>query len=109
MGEVLTVLPFQNTLATFQISGKDVVAGARERRQPGRGRRRPLPAGGRPEIFLRQVGAAEAAASSAVEVMEGGAWKPIDPDKDYLVATNNYVRQGGDGYEVFADNGQERL
>ena len=28
MGEVLTVLPFQNTLATFQISGKDMVAGA---------------------------------------------------------------------------------
>ncbi|WP_292132020.1 bifunctional UDP-sugar hydrolase/5'-nucleotidase, partial [Mesorhizobium sp.] len=27
MGEVLTVLPFQNTLATFQISGKDLVAG----------------------------------------------------------------------------------
>ncbi len=26
MGEVLTVLPFQNTLATFQITGKDVVA-----------------------------------------------------------------------------------
>ena len=26
MGEVLTVLPFQNTLATFQISGADIVA-----------------------------------------------------------------------------------
>ena len=26
MGEVLTVLPFQNTLATFQLSGKDIVA-----------------------------------------------------------------------------------
>ena len=26
MGEVLTVLPFQNTLSTFQITGKDVVA-----------------------------------------------------------------------------------
>jgi len=26
MGDVLTVLPFQNTLATFQISGKDLVA-----------------------------------------------------------------------------------
>ena len=35
--------------------------------------------------------------------MEGGAWAPINPDKDYLVATNNYVRQGGDGYKVFAD------
>jgi 5'-nucleotidase len=38
-----------------------------------------------------------------VEVMEGGAWKPIDPNKDYLVATNNYVRQGGDGYKIFAE------
>jgi len=35
--------------------------------------------------------------------MEGGAWTPINPDKDYLVATNNYVRQGGDGYKIFAD------
>ena len=26
MGDVLTVLPFQNTLATFQLSGKDMVA-----------------------------------------------------------------------------------
>ena len=38
--------------------------------------------------------------------MEGGAWEPIDPAKTYLVATNNYVRQGGDGYKVFADNAQ---
>jgi 5'-nucleotidase len=35
--------------------------------------------------------------------MEGGTWTPIKPDKDYLVATNNYVRQGGDGYKVFAE------
>ncbi len=42
MGEVLTVLPFQNTLATFQLTGKDVVDGAGERRQRDRGRRRPL-------------------------------------------------------------------
>ena len=46
---------------------------------------------------------------SAVEVMDGGAWKPIDPEKTYLAATNNYVRQGGDGYKVFATNGAERL
>ena len=38
--------------------------------------------------------------------MDGGAWKPIDPAKTYLAATNNFVRQGGDGYKVFATNGQ---
>ena len=47
MGEVLTVLPFQNTLATFQISGKDIVAvagktaSARSRKASGRSRRSP--------------------------------------------------------------------
>ena len=65
MGEVLTVLPFQNTLATFQISGKDLVAALEERRQPDRGRRRPLPAGGGPEIFLRQVGRRRIRAASS--------------------------------------------
>ena len=38
MGEVLTVLPFQNTLATFQLSGKDIVASLEARRQRDRGR-----------------------------------------------------------------------
>ena len=41
--------------------------------------------------------------------MEGGAWKPIDPAKTYLAATNNFVRQGGDGYKIFATERPERL
>jgi 5'-nucleotidase len=36
--------------------------------------------------------------------MDNGNWVPIDPSKDYIVASNNYVRQGGDGYKIFADN-----
>ena len=36
--------------------------------------------------------------------MEDGAWAPIDPDKLYGVATNNYMRTGGDGYSVFDTN-----
>ena len=59
MGEVLTVLPFQNTLATFQLTGKDVVAALENgvsQIEEGAGR---VPAGRRPEIFLRQVGRAE--------------------------------------------------
>ncbi len=32
---------------------------------------------------------------------------PIDPAKVYGVVTNNYVRGGGDGYELFASNATE--
>jgi 5'-nucleotidase/UDP-sugar diphosphatase len=103
MGEVLTVLPFQNTVATFQISGKDLVAGLENglsQIEDGAGRFPQV--AGLKYAFDRSV-APNAGRVKSVEVMEGGAWTPIDPDKDYLVATNNYVRQGGDGYNIFAE------
>lgn len=103
MGEVLTVLPFQNTLATFQISGKDLVAGLESglsQLEDGAGRFPQV--AGLKYSFDKSV-APNAGRVKSVEVMEGGAWTPINPDKDYLVATNNYVRQGGDGYKIFAE------
>ena len=105
MGEVLTVLPFQNTLATFQISGKDVVAALENgASQLEEGAGRFAQVAGLKYSFDKS--APVNSRISAVEVMDGGAWKPIDPEKTYLAATNNYVRQGGDGYKMFATNGQ---
>ncbi|TIT01454.1 bifunctional UDP-sugar hydrolase/5'-nucleotidase, partial [Mesorhizobium sp.] len=103
MGEVLNVLPFQNTLATFQISGKDLVAGLENglsQIEDGAGR---FPQVAGLKYSFDKSAAPNAGRVKSVEVMEGGAWTPISPDKNYLVATNNYVRQGGDGYKVFAD------
>ncbi|RWX66328.1 LysM peptidoglycan-binding domain-containing protein [Mesorhizobium sp. M4B.F.Ca.ET.089.01.1.1] len=103
MGEVLTVLPFQNTLATFQISGKDLVAGLESglsQIEDGAGR---FPQVAGLKYSVDKSVAPNAGRVKSVEVMEGGAWAPINPDKDYMVATNNYVRQGGDGYKVFAE------
>ncbi|PWJ83821.1 5'-nucleotidase [Pseudaminobacter salicylatoxidans] len=102
MGEVLTVLPFQNTIATFQISGKDLVAALEN------GVSQLEEAAGR---FAQVAGLKYSFDKSAppqsriksVEVEENGSWAPIDPDKDYIVAANNYVRQGGDGYKIFAE------
>ncbi|TJW64517.1 MAG: LysM peptidoglycan-binding domain-containing protein [Mesorhizobium sp.] len=103
MGEVLTVLPFQNTLATFKISGKDLIAGLESglsQVEDGAGRFPQV--AGLKYSFDKSV-APNAGRVKSVEVMENGAWAPINPDKQYLVATNNYVRQGGDGYKVFAE------
>ncbi|WP_192252402.1 5'-nucleotidase C-terminal domain-containing protein [Mesorhizobium silamurunense] len=103
MGEVLTVLPFQNTLATFKISGKDLVAGLENglsQIEDGAGRFPQV--AGLKYAFDKSV-APNAGRVKSVEVMENGSWAPINPDKQYLVATNNYVRQGGDGYKVFAE------
>lgn len=103
MGEVLNVLPFQNTVATFQISGKDLVAGLENglsQIEDGAGR---FPQVAGLKYSFDKSATANAGRVKSVEVMQGGGWTPINPDKDYLVATNNYVRQGGDGYKVFAD------
>lgn len=104
MGEVLTVLPFQNTLATFQLSGKDIVASLEagvSEIEEGKGKFPQV--SGLKYSFDKSV-AANAGRVKSVEVMDGGVWKPIDEAKVYTVATNNYVRQGGDGYKLFASN-----
>ncbi len=43
---------------------------------------------------------------SDVMVMGDGDWQPIDPAATYGVVSNNYMRSGGDGYDVFATNAQ---
>lgn len=102
MGEVLTVLPFQNTLSTFQVTG-EVLRAALENGvsqvEDGAGRF-PQVAGLR---FTWQASAEPGARIRAVEVREGDAWVPLDPAKVYGVVSNNYVRGGGDGYRVFTD------
>lgn len=106
MGEVLTVLPFQNTLATFQLSGKDIVASLEagvSEIEEGKGKFPQV--AGLKYSFDKSVKPNEGRIKS-VEVMDGGNWAPIDEAKVYTVATNNYVRQGGDGYKLFASNGQ---
>ena len=98
MGEVLTVLPFQNTLSTFEITGEVVVAALENgvsQIEDGAGRF-PQVAG------LSYVFDATAEPGSRVsDVMVGGA--PIDLAATYAAVSNNYVRNGGDGYSMFED------
>ncbi|SMO58968.1 bifunctional metallophosphatase/5'-nucleotidase [Paracoccus laeviglucosivorans] len=103
MGDVLNVLPFQNTLSTFDLKGADIVAalenGASQYEQ-GAGRFAQV-------AGLKYTVDTKAAAGqriSEVMVREGENWVAIDPAKVYGVASNNYMRAGGDGYKVFETN-----
>jgi 5'-nucleotidase/UDP-sugar diphosphatase len=97
-GEVLTVLPFQNTLSTFNVSGQTVIDALENgvsQIEEVKGRF-PQVAG----ISFTVDASAEVGARIS-DVMVGGA--PIDPAKVYGLVSNNYVRGGGDGYKMFRD------
>jgi 5'-nucleotidase/UDP-sugar diphosphatase len=45
---------------------------------------------------------------SKVEVLDAeGAYQPLNPTEIYTVATNDFMRGGGDGYTVMAEKGME--
>jgi 5'-nucleotidase len=102
-GEVLTVLPFQNTLSTFQVSGQDVIdalENGASQIEEGAGRFAQV-AGLQYTIDPSQPAGSRV---SNVNVLIGGdAWGPIDPAATYGLVSNNYVRGGGDGFAMFVD------
>lgn len=105
MGEVLTVLPFQNTLSTFQLKGADVVAALENGvSQIDQGAGRFAQVSGLKYAF--DVSKPVGQRVSAVQVRDGSGWKPIDTAATYGVVSNNYMRAGGDGYKIFASNAQ---
>jgi len=100
LGDVVAVLPFQNTLSTFQLSGKAIVVALENGvSQISAGAGRFAQVAGLRYSFDRSVGPNSGRVKS-VEVKEGDSWQPIEPDKLYLVVSNNYMRAGGDGYAV---------
>ena len=102
MGEVLTVLPFQNTLSTFTVTGATVIAALEN------GVSQVEEGGGRfPQVagltYSFDPKAPAGSRVSDVMVTDGDSFAPIDPAKEYLAVSNNYVRGGGDGYKMFID------
>lgn len=101
-GEVITVLPFQNTLATFEATGADIVKALENgvsQIDQGAGRF-PQVAGLK---FSFDQSKPVGSRVSDVQVKEGDNFAPIDQAKTYKVATNNFMRAGGDGYSIFKE------
>jgi 5'-nucleotidase len=104
VGNVLTVLPFGNTIATLGLTGADVVAAlengvSRWENTDGR-----FPQIGGMRFSFDPARAAGDRILSVEIKNANGSFSPIDPDEIYIVTTNNFMRTGGDGYTVFRDN-----
>lgn len=103
MGEVLTVLPFSNTLATVEISGADVIDALENGVsdiENGAGRFAQVAGLKYSYTLANPVGER---VSDVMVRGEGDEWVPIDEEAIYKIVTNNYVRGGGDGYGTFAE------
>lgn len=98
MKDVYSVLPFDNYIVAIRLTGKQIkealehgVSAVEE----GEGRF-PQVSG----FFFNYFPAGEKGARIK-EISVGG--RPIDPDKEYLVATNDFLAAGGDGYKAFGE------
>jgi len=116
LGDVLTVLPFGNTTATFTLTGADVIAALENGVSRVVVENGEVVRGGANGRFPQVAGirftwdATQEAGSRIVSVevrAEDGTFSAIDPAGSYLVASNDFMLNGGDGYSVFTENGTD--
>lgn len=110
MQKLMEVLPFGNLVATFKIKGSDlwqVFDHGVNRVEEGSGRFLSM-AGAKivwdpsspPFDYAAQTGGRV----TEVYISDGkGGWDSLDPDKIYKVAANNYIRGGGDDFQVLKE------
>ncbi len=107
LAQVLTVLPFGNRMTQFDLSGVDIIAALEngvseiDLENPGEsGGRWPHVAGLQISIDLTQEPGSRI---TLVEVRSAdGSFEPIDSEATYRLVTNNFLFDGGDGYDMFA-------
>ena len=95
--DVLAELPFGNHLVTVELKGSELRQSIENglSRLPGAAGRFPQVSGLKIEFNPRQP-----AGSRVQSIAVGGA--PLDAEKTYRVATNDFMARGGDGYTAFA-------
>jgi 5'-nucleotidase / UDP-sugar diphosphatase len=97
LADVYTTLPFDNHIVAFTITGKQVRE-TLEQALSGIDK-----GGGFPQVSGISFTYSSVAGTPArvKDISVGGI--PLEPDKLYAVATNDFLAAGGDGYAVFKD------
>lgn len=96
IGDVYNVLPFDNLIVKLELTGKDILLALENgfsQIEAGAGRF--------PQVsgLTVKVNRKRPPMSRVIEVLIAG--KPLDPNKIYTVATNDFMAAGGDGYSSF--------
>lgn len=102
VGEILEVLPFGNTMATFGLTGANLKVALENGvsaygTTSGTGRF-PQISGMR---FTFNPALPVGSRVLSADVWNGSAFEPLDPDRVYKIVSNDFMRRGGDGYTVF--------
>ncbi len=106
-GQILEVLPFGNTIATFELKGADLLAAlengvSRAENPENEGTGRFLQVAG-----LRYVWDPNKPVGQRIVKVEvrnpDGSYSPLDLNAVYKVAANDFMRRGGDDYKVLAE------
>ena len=98
VGEVLTVLPFNNEIAVVKLTGQQVMQVLQHNASL------PIEDGG----FLQVSGISFTIYGNEVQDVKVGG-ETLDPRKVYEVATNAFLMTGGNGYETFAEGNDLRM
>ncbi len=97
-GEVLTVLPYGNTVTAIEVTGADIKAAIENGIDTY-----PEAKGAFPHIAGMTVtfDATKEVGNRVVEIKVAG--EPLDEAKTYKLVTNDFIAAGGDGYSMFTD------
>ncbi|HXS83099.1 MAG TPA: 5'-nucleotidase C-terminal domain-containing protein [Methylomirabilota bacterium] len=93
-GEVYAVMPFDNTIVTMELTGAQVKLALE---QSLRGGRVTQVSGVR---YVLEPSSQNRWGLKSVTLADGS---PLDPEKSYTVAVNNFMASGGDSYNVLAE------
>ncbi|MDT0161585.1 5'-nucleotidase C-terminal domain-containing protein [Bacillus sp. AG4(2022)] len=101
VGELITTLPFGNTLATMKLTGAEVKAALEQSVSIA-----PALNGGFLQVsglkftYDTSKGVNDRVTSVTVQDKDGN-WEALNLEKEYVVATNAFTAKGGDNYKVF--------
>ena len=101
LGEIMTILPFQNTLSTFKVTGQQLLTAIENGVSQVEDEKGRFPqVSGMRYTFNLAIPPNEGRVTS-IEIDEDGSWNALDLNKTYGMVSNNFIRGGGDGYKIF--------